>query len=519
MFRLNYFTVCFCLPFLFCNLLIAQQKNDFQNNNAPCRIVITNHPVFKGRTTDPVVEIRYRRADFLDSIYGAIDTSGLKNIQTVFIYNRVNTCDSLMLIDSISNTKNFTGQFAFKMPTIFSFEDSIGLVITVRLKQTVSMMDEIKARIFRVKFAEIPVPFELDINKSPWACLRVGTVVRDLGQDGINTYRIPGMAITNTGRLIAVYDVRYLSIWDLPGKIDVGMCYSDDAGATWSSMKIILHLDDENGKHNGIGDPCILVDKQTNKIWVSGIWSKGDRSFLSSGPGLSPDETAQWLMVSSNDNGNTWSSIENITPQIKRPEWRVLFQGPGSGISLKDGTLVFPAQFKEANGTPFSTIVYSSNKGKQWQIGSGALPNTTESAVAELSNGNLLLNMRDNRGDFRSLSTTNNLGKTWVEQPASRNALIDPICMGSMISFNNNNGQKVLAFSNPHTQKGRNNLAIQLSFDDGKTWPSSFLLPVDNQKFFGYSSLAYLGNNFLGIIYEGKRDLLFTTVQIPGNKK
>ena len=102
-----------------------------------------------------------------------------------------------------------------------------------------------------------------------------------------------------------------------------------------------------------------------------------------------------------------------------------------------------------------------------------------------------------------------------MKHPASRKALIDPICMGSMIAFENISGKKVLAFSNPHTKKGRSNLTVQLSMDDGRTWPSVYHFPVDERKFFGYSCLVYLGNNLLGIIYEGKRDLLFTTIKIP----
>ena len=500
----------------FYNSISACQHGTLQDINAPCKVIISQHPVFKGRVTDPLLEIHYRRADFLDSIYGVIDPASGKHIQSIFVYNRVNTCDSIMLIDSLScNTNQFSGKFSFKMPTIYSFEDSVSLIITVRLKPEVPLTHQIKARLSRVKFAEISSPFNLSLAESPWTSQPIGSIVRNLRQDGVNTYRIPGLALTNTGRLIAVFDVRYLSVWDLPGKIDIGMCYSDDNGTTWSPMKIIMHKEDDGLLHNGIGDPCVLVDKQTNKIWVSAIWSKGDRTFLSSGAGLTPDETAQWLMVSSDDNGNNWSSIENITTQVKRPEWKLLFQAPGSGISLQDGTLVFPAQFKDETGVPFSTIVYSTDKGKQWHIGTGAWPKTTESTVAELSNGDLLLNMRDNRGDFRSLSSTNDLGKTWTKHPASYKALIDPICMGSMIAFENGKQQKMLAFSNPHTQHGRHNLTVQLSLDDGVTWPASLKIPVDSRKFYGYSCLTYLGDNFFGIIYEGKGDLLFTLVKIP----
>ncbi|MFM7948714.1 exo-alpha-sialidase, partial [Hafnia paralvei] len=137
-------------------------------------------------------------------------------------------------------------------------------------------------------------------------------------------------------------------------------------------------------------------------IYVAALWSKGDHAFHHSGPGLSPDQSGQWLLRSSNDNGHTWSGLCNITAEIKKPEWRLAFQGPGNGITMRNGILVFPAQYKDEAGTSFSTIVYSQDKGHSWQMGTGALLNTTEAAVAELSDGSLLLNMRDNRGDYRS---------------------------------------------------------------------------------------------------------------------
>ena len=63
--------------------------------------------------------------------------------------------------------------------------------------------------------------------------------------------------------------------------------------------------------------------------------------------------------VRSDDDGITWSEEINITPQIKDPRWRLMFQGPGNGITLTDGTMVFPAQFRDADGTPHSTIAVS----------------------------------------------------------------------------------------------------------------------------------------------------------------
>lgn len=75
-------------------------------------------------------------------------------------------------------------------------------------------------------------------------------------------------------------------------------------------------------------------------------------------------------------------------------------------------------------------------------------------------------------------------------------------------------GTPVLAFSNPHTQKGRYDLTIQFSLDDGKTWPAEYNIPADNRYFYGYSSLVYLGDNRIGILYEGRRDIVFTSFDV-----
>lgn len=63
-----------------------------------------------------------------------------------------------------------------------------------------------------------------------------------------------------------------------------------------------------------------------------------------------------------------------------------------------------------------------------------ARTNTTESQVAEVEPGVLMLNMRDNRGGSRAVSTTTDLGKTWKEHESSRTALQEPVCMASLIS-------------------------------------------------------------------------------------
>lgn len=87
-----------------------------------------------------------------------------------------------------------------------------------------------------------------------------------------------------------------------------------------------------------------------------------------------------------------------MTEQVKDPSWYFLLQGPGRGITMEDGTLVFPIQYIDAKRVPNAGIMYSKDRGNTWKINNYARTNTTESQVAEIEPGVLMLNMRDNRG-------------------------------------------------------------------------------------------------------------------------
>ncbi len=338
--------------------------------------------------------------------------------------------------------------------------------------------------------------------------LRAGVALRKAGDNNVKVYRIPGLAVSAQGTLLAVYDIRHTGGGDLPADIDVGLSRSLDGGHTWQPMQTIMDMGAPQPK-NGIGDPAILVDRQTGRIWVAALWSKGNNGFHGSGPGLTPDETGQLVLTYSDNDGRSWSTPASITPQVKDPKWMLLFQGPGNGISMRNGTLVFPAQFRDAKGMPHSTILYSADHGKTWKVGTGAKANTTEAAVVELQDGSLMLNMRDNRGGTRSIAVTKDLGKTWTEHPTSRKALPEPVCMASLVRWDtvlNGARQSWLAFSNPNVAKApRRNLTVKLSPDDGATWPTERQVLLDEGNSAGYSCLAPLNDHVIGILYEGSR--------------
>jgi len=345
---------------------------------------------------------------------------------------------------------------------------------------------------------------------------RLGVAVKKAGDDGVNTFRIPGMATTDKGTLITVYDIRYKNSGDLPGNIDVGMSRSTDGGRNWQATKVIMDMGEPN-ENNGVGDPAVLFDPITKKIWVAALWSKGNRSIAGSKPGLSEDVTGQLVLVSSDDDGLTWSAPKSITAGTKDPAWNLFFNGPGSGIAMADGKLVFAAQYWDEHAMPYSTLVYSADHGKTWKTEDGPKPNTTESQIIETTPGVLMLNMRDNRGSFRSVATTNDMGKSWLEHPTSYRTLADPVCMASFIKADVNvkgKQKEVVFFGNDNAQTARYNLTIKASLNLGESWDAKNQLLIDERKFYGYSSLTKIDDKTIGFFYEGVRDLYFVRVPV-----
>lgn len=340
---------------------------------------------------------------------------------------------------------------------------------------------------------------------------RMAVGVRHAGNDGSASFRIPGLVTTNKGTLLGVYDVRYNSSVDLQEYVDVGLSRSTDGGKSWEKMRLPLSFGEYGGlpkAQNGVGDPSILVDTQTNTVWVVAAWAHGmgnQRAWWSSHPGMDINHTAQLVLAKSTDDGKTWSKPINITEQVKDPSWYFLLQGPGRGITMSDGTLVFPTQFIDSTRVPNAGIMYSKDRGKTWKMHNMARTNTTEAQVAEIEPGVLMLNMRDNRGGSRAIAITKDLGKTWTEHPSSRKALQEPVCMASLIHVDakdNVLNKDLLLFSNPDTTKGRNHITIKASLDKGLTWLPEHQIMLDEAEGWGYSCLTMIDKETIGILYE-----------------
>ena len=379
--------------------------------------------------------------------------------------------------------------------------------VSIEMKPEASLLTKITAEVTGVTADGQSLPVKC--VSAPNVIRRLGVGVRHAGDDGAAAFRIPGLVTTNKGTLLGVYDVRYNSSVDLQEHIDIGLSRSIDGGKTWEKMRLPLAFGEYGGlpaAQNGVGDPSILVDTKTNTILIVAAWTHGmvnQRAWWSSQQGMDVNHTAQLVLVKSTDDGKTWSEPINITEQVKHPEWYFLLQGPGRGITMEDGTLVFPIQYIGKDRIPNAGIMYSKDRGETWTIHNHARTNTTEAQVAEVVPGTLMLNMRDNRGGSRAVYTTSDLGMTWKEHESSRTALPEPVCMASLISVkaaDNVLGKDILIFSNPNTTNARKNITIKISLDGGNTWAHQLLL--DEGENWGYSCLTMVDKETIGILYE-----------------
>jgi len=273
--------------------------------------------------------------------------------------------------------------------------------------------------------------------------------------------------------------------------------------------------------HGVINDDGKWVESLTvdSTNWNHQWRSKGSQ------PGFGVKQTSQFLIATSTDDGQTWGDPVNITQMCKKEEWWLWAPAPGQGITLNDGTLVFPTQGRDENGQSFSNITFSIDGGENWATSSPAFSNTTENMVVQLSDGSIMLNARYNPnrnnpgdGNGRVVVITSDLGQIWTEHPTSRSALIESTCMASLhkhVYHENGEEKSILLFSNPNTKTGRHHMTIKVSLDDGKTWPEEFWMLLDEGNSRGYSCLTSVNEHTIGILYEGSRaDMVFESIPL-----
>ena len=390
--------------------------------------------------------------------------------------------------------------------------------LSARLKPTADLQHQIVASCTSIKTSIGNIKPRDDVAN---ARQRIGIALRKHNDDGVHTHRIPALTTSTNGTLLAVYDMRRRAGRDLQEDIDIGLSRSTDGGRTWASPRVIMDMGQYGGlpqEQNGCSDPGIIVDQQTGEIFCFAVWMNGKpgkHQWTGDGsePGFEIGKTAQLLMVRSQDDGLTWSAPENLTRKLKQESWWLLAPAPQSGFSLADGTLVMPMQGRTGRERleTFATIMISRDHGKSWTVSSPGYTGGNECQAALLGDGSIMLNVRNDHERYRAVVVTKDLGQTWTAHSTSRKTLIEPNCNGSLLRFDYERGgesKHVLLFANPHSQKGRTHQTVQVSFDDGQTWPDSHHWLLDEGRGAGYPSLTQIDREHVGIVYEGSQSQL-----------
>ncbi len=315
------------------------------------------------------------------------------------------------------------------------------------------------------------------------------------GADAVHTYRIPAMIAAPDGTLLVFCEARKQSIKDA-SPTDMVLKRSRDGGRTWLPLQVLIG----GAGTEAIMNPCPAVDRKTGTIVL----------FCVNHHKTARNRHRQ-LMITSKDNGCTWSSPVDLTDRIT-PSDDSFICGPGVGVQLAGGRLVIPGytgtmDTKTRTGL-HARAVYSDDGGRTWRMGKPVTAFSSECQVVDLADGRLMLNMRENTGQScRGVALSSDGGETWTK-PRYDRALNECPCQASFIRYTSEktHDKNRLLFANPDVSGHkygvvkRTRMTVRLSYDEGTTWPVSKLIHAGPSS---YSSLVALPDGGIGLVYEG----------------
>ena len=358
------------------------------------------------------------------------------------------------------------------------------------------------------------------------------------GTEGHKSYRIPAIVSLPNGEMIAFCEGRVNGSNDY-GDINIVMKRSSDKGKTWGTLHTIVDYDNLQA-----GNPAPVVDLTgptypKGRIFLFYNTGNNHESEVRKGNGL----REVWYKTST-DNGDTWSDAVNITLQVHRPkqpqvnaaynfseDWRSYANTPGHAMQFKygkyKGRIYVAANHSAGNPLPRYADgrafgYYSDDHGKTFHLSDDiSIQGGNEATAAELSNGKLMINARNQVGNIKAriIAISNNGGQKW-DTTYFDNNLPDPVCEGTILTLGMKKNKSILAFCNAADTLQRNNLTLRISYDDGKTWKKNILVdksptPDKGRNYTAYSDIVDLRKNRIGILYERAdySEITFTIVK------
>ncbi len=305
-------------------------------------------------------------------------------------------------------------------------------------------------------------------------------------REGVSCYRIPAIVTAPNGDLVAAIDERVPSCGDLKwnNNINIVIRRSADNGNSWSEIETVV--DYPSGQ--SASDPSMIVDKTIGKIFL--FFNYMD---------LENEKDVYYLrVITSSDNGQSWSQPRDITKEITRTNWHNDFKfiTSGRGIQTRSGKLLHTLVNLEKGLFIFG----SDNHGESWYLINTPVRPADESKIAELADGTWMINSRVNGLGMRFVHTSADEGKTWISKPDS--ALVDPGCNASFIRYSSvetGADKNRLLFSNANNKDNRENMTVRISYDEGKSWSEGKTIYTGSS---AYSSMIVLQNGHIGLFFE-----------------
>ncbi len=329
------------------------------------------------------------------------------------------------------------------------------------------------------------------------------------GTGGWARHRIPALALTPEGDLLAVHDGRH-GIDDLPAPIDLLAQRSTDGGRSWGSVEILR----TGAGIDGFGDASLLVDSQGGRLllWCAASTYAGFFESGAAADNADPHVLHTDLGVSADD-GHTWTwerKTAELRGQLDHRDDRLepvsgLFPSSGGGIHLTRGRHRgrLLQSFLLLRGTSFYLVVArSEDGGASWRLSNELGPGANESTMCELADGEVLLHSRSVGARLAAHSVDG--GATFSRlQPVPD--LLDPGCNGSLVSWVDDAGVHVVA-SHLDDPDLRRRLVLDLSPDGGRSWTQRAVITDAEAAY----STAVVTDSGLAVLWEaeGTRSLM-----------
>ena len=298
--------------------------------------------------------------------------------------------------------------------------------------------------------------------------------VFESGSEGVPQYRIPALVQTGAGTLLAFAEARYQPSTDCGYKF-LAVRRSTDGGATWSTRSVpVAGVSATNS--TSTGNPMAVYHAPSGRVVVVFAMQRLPARYCSPSDGV-------FVVDDGGSDGMQWSTPRNITSSLGQIAGHTV-PGPGAGLVTATGRIVMSGTDGiYGNDTAF----YSDDAGATWTPSTTAFPHMDESALVELSDGRVLINMRNAHAnascDCRAIATSSDGGATFTTPVQYDPTLIEPVCQGSLMRV----GSKVY-FANPADRSARANITVRVGTGLPGGWTGA--LRVNGSAWGGYTSLA-----------------------------